>query len=128
MPVNQQEELFELKRIYPQYEEAGHIAVTTLESMLEPAFEIGEKFVKATKEMKPPGVIGPFGLQSVITPGPPKKEIIVFDVSPRMPGSPGIASTPYGNYLYGKNMSVGERVAMEIKEAIKLNSFAKILT
>src|SRR3989344_2935458 len=42
------------------YEEAGHIAVTILESMLEPAFEIGEKFVKATEQMVKPGVIGPF--------------------------------------------------------------------
>ncbi|KKQ90110.1 MAG: hypothetical protein UT12_C0002G0041 [Candidatus Curtissbacteria bacterium GW2011_GWC2_38_9] len=128
LPINQQEELFELKRIYPQYEEAGHIAVTTLESMLEPAFEIGEKFVKATKEMKPPGVIGPFGLQSVITPGPPKKEIVVFDVSPRMPGSPGISSTPYSGYLYGKNISMGRRVAMEIKKAVAIKRLSKIVT
>jgi len=67
-------------------------------------------------------------LQSIITAGPPKKDIVVIDISPRMPGSPGIASTPYGNYLYGKNISVGERVTMEIKEAIKINSFDKILS
>ena len=46
------------------YEEAGHIAVTILESMLEPAFEIGEKFVKATEQMVKPGVIGPLALQA----------------------------------------------------------------
>lgn len=111
-----------------QFEEAGHIAVTTLESLLEPAFEIGERFVKAARQVKPPGVIGPFSLQSVITPGPPKKEIIVFDVSPRMPGSPGIFATPYSGYLYGKNISMGRRVAMEIKEAIKKNQIKKITT
>lgn len=111
-----------------QFEEAGHIAVTILESMLEPAFGIGERFVKAAREMIPPGVIGPFSLQSVITPGPPKKEIIVFDVSPRMPGSPGIFATPYSSYLYGKSISMGGRVAMEIKEAIKKKKLNKILT
>ena len=116
------------KKINVKYEEAGHIAVTVLESMLEKAFELGEKFVKTSQKLFKPGIIGPFALQSIITAGPPKKDIVVIDISPRMPGSPGIASTPYGNYLYGKNISVGERVAMEIKEAIKLNSFAKILS
>lgn len=111
-----------------RYEEAGHTAVTVLESMLEPAFEIGEKFVKASEEMVKPGVIGPFALQAVITPGPPKKEIVVFDISPRMPGSPGISATPYSAYLYGKSISMGRRVAMEIKAAIKNNKLDKIIT
>jgi 5-formaminoimidazole-4-carboxamide-1-(beta)-D-ribofuranosyl 5'-monophosphate synthetase len=116
------------KKINVKYEEAGHIAVTILESMLEKAFELGEKFVKTSKKLFSPGIIGPFALQSIIIAGPPKKDIIVIDISPRMPGSPGISSTPYGNYLYGKNISVGERVAMEIKHATKINSFDKILS
>lgn len=111
-----------------KYEEAGHIAVTTLESLLEPAFELGERFVKASQEMFSPGIIGPFSLQAVVTPGPPKKEIIVFDVSPRMPGSPGIFATPYSGYLHGKQLSMGRRVAMEIKEAIAKKQLAKITT
>lgn len=116
------------KKIQVKYEEAGHIAVTVLESILEKAFELGEKFVKTSKELFAPGIIGPFALQSIITAGPPKKDIVVIDISPRMPGSPGISSTPYGNYLYGQPISVGQRVAMEISQAIKLNSFAKILS
>ena len=116
------------KKINIKYEEAGHIAVTVLESMLEKAFELGERFVKTSQKLFSPGIIGPFALQSIITAGPPKKDIVVIDISPRMPGSPGIAATPYGNYLYGQPISVGQRVAMEIKQAIKLNSFAKILT
>ena len=117
-----------LEKINVKYEEAGHIAVTVLESMLESAFEIGEKFVKAAKEMAAPGVIGPFSLQSVITPGPPKKEIVVFDVSPRMPGSPGISATPYTTYLYGHPVSMGRRIAMEIREAIVQNGLKEVAT
>ena len=111
-----------------KYEEASHTAVTVLESLLEDAFEMGERFVKATKELYKPGVIGPFGLQTMIIPGPPKKEIIVFDVSPRMPGSPGIFATPYSGYLYGQNISMGKRVAMEIKQAIEKGELERILT
>ncbi|HEX7542873.1 MAG TPA: DUF1297 domain-containing protein [Patescibacteria group bacterium] len=126
IPASYQNEVS--KKINIKYEEAGHIAVTVLESMLEKAFELGEKFVKTSRELFSPGIIGPFALQSIITAGPPKKDIVVIDISPRMPGSPGITATPYSGYLYERAVSVGQRVAMEIKEAIKLNSFAKILT
>jgi 5-formaminoimidazole-4-carboxamide-1-(beta)-D-ribofuranosyl 5'-monophosphate synthetase len=111
-----------------KYEEAGHVAVTVLESMLEMIYEAGEKFVAAAAEHYPPGVIGPFALQSIVTPGPPKKSFAVVDVSPRMPGSPGIAATPYGTYLYGHPMPVGDRIAMEIQEALEQDRLAEILT
>lgn len=125
LPAENQDQI---KNINLKFEEAGHIAVTALESMLESAFDMGEKFVVAAKEMFPPGVIGPFSLQSAITPGPPKKEIYVFDVSPRMPGSPGISATPYSNYLWGQSLSMGRRVAIEIKEAINKNKLKTITT
>lgn len=111
-----------------KYEEAGHIGVTILESMLERIYEIGERFVTTCKKLYPPGIIGPFALQSVITAGPPQKDIVVFDVSPRMPGSPGIAATPYSVYLFGQPVSMGRRIALEIKEAIKNNKLKSILT
>lgn len=117
-----------MDKVHLKYEEAGHIAVTSLESLLEPAYDAGERFIKACKKLFSPGAIGPFSLQSVITAGPPKKEIVVFDISPRMPGSPGIAATPYSRYLFGESLSMGDRVAMEIKEAIEKNQLNKITT
>ncbi|MCR4324531.1 MAG: DUF1297 domain-containing protein [Candidatus Curtissbacteria bacterium] len=128
LPASEQLSINDQQFFDIKYEEAGHIAVTTLESMLEGAFEAGEKFVAAAKNMYPPGVIGPFSLQSVITPGPPKKEIVVFDVSPRMPGSPGIFATPYSGYLFGQSISMGRRVAMEIKTAIRSGKLKKVTT
>jgi len=93
-------------------EEAGHIATTLTESMLEKAFDIGERFVEATREADPPGVIGPFALQCIIVAGPPK-EFVVYDVSLRIPGSPGTRYTPYSAYRWGRDVSMGERIAME---------------
>lgn len=126
IPAIYQEDV--LKKMTVKYEEAGHIAVTVLESMLEQIYKIGEDFIKASQKMFAPGVIGPFALQSIIVPGPPKKDIVVIDVSPRMPGAPGIFATPYNYYLYGKHMSVGERVAIEIKTAIQNKTLEKIVT
>lgn len=111
-----------------KFEEAGHIATTLTESMLSDVFEIGERFVETAKKFSPPGIIGPFALQAFVTPGPPKKEFVVFDISCRLPGSPGIATTPYSSYLWGRPVSMGERCAMEIKKAKEANALASVLT
>lgn len=126
LPVPAQEEA--LKRIEVTYKEMGHTAVTLPESLIEEAMDAGERFVKAARQYVSPGMIGPFGLQSLIRPVFPKLEIVVYDVAPRVPGSPGIFATPYSGYLHGFNMSMGRRVAMEIKDAIVKNQLSKITT
>jgi 5-formaminoimidazole-4-carboxamide-1-(beta)-D-ribofuranosyl 5'-monophosphate synthetase len=117
-----------LKHVEPKYIENGHQSITIKESLLEKAFEVGERFVTATKEIYAPGIIGPFALQGAVTAGPPKEEFVVFDVSMRIPGSPGTMFTPYTGYLYGENMSVGHRIAIEVKEAIKQGRLSDLVT
>lgn len=120
--------VFEALRNVPmRLEEAGHIAATLTESTLEKAFEMGERFVAAAKEANPPGVIGPFALQCIITAGPPK-EFVCYDVSLRIPGSPGTRYTPYSAYRWGRDVSVGERVAMELVMAREADRLDAVLT
>ncbi|MHB8153927.1 MAG: DUF1297 domain-containing protein, partial [Bacillati bacterium] len=108
-------------------EEAGHIAATLTESMLEEAFAMGERFVTAALTQLPPGVIGPFALQCVILAGPPK-EFVCYDVSLRIPGSPGTRYTPYSAYRWGRDVSVGERIAMELLFARDAGTLQTVLT
>jgi 5-formaminoimidazole-4-carboxamide-1-(beta)-D-ribofuranosyl 5'-monophosphate synthetase len=108
-------------------EEAGHIAATLTESMLEKAFDLGERFVHAAKEVDGVGVIGPFALQCVIVSGPPK-DFVVYDVSLRIPGSPGTRYTPYTAYRWGRDVSVGERIAMELVWARDQDRLKDVLT
>lgn len=128
LPGNLQSKILDDHHVEIKYEEASHTAVTILESLLEQAFAMGERFVTASKKFTPPGIIGPFALQSMIIAGPPKKEIVVFDVSPRFPGSPGITATPYSGYHFGSPVNVGRRIAMEIKEAISNNRLEEIIS
>ncbi len=120
-------QLFGVTEIPVRMEEAGHIATTLTESMLETAFELGERFVAAARAARPPGVIGPFALQCVIAAGPPK-EFVVYDVSLRIPGSPGTRFTPYSSYLWGRDVSVGERIGMEIVAARDRERLGDVLT
>ena len=108
-------------------EEAGHIATTLTESMLEQAYAMGERFVSAAREANPPGALGPFALQCVIVAGPPK-EFVVYDVSLRIPGSPGTRYTPYSAYRWGRDVSVGARIAMEVVMARDAGRLAEIVT
>lgn len=114
--------------IKPSYIETGHIAVTVKESLLEQAFFLAEKLVKGAKELVPPGIIGPFALQTSIICGPPAEKIVVYDISLRMPGSPGSIFTPYSLYHFDKPVSFGERIGMEIEMALKENLLSKITT
>jgi 5-formaminoimidazole-4-carboxamide-1-(beta)-D-ribofuranosyl 5'-monophosphate synthetase len=112
----------------PKMIETGHYSVTMKESLVEKAYEIGEKFVKTMEKEVKPGMIGPFALQGAVAAEDGKEEFVIFDVSMRIPGSPGTRFTPYSGYLYGDCLSYGERIAMEIHEAVDSDKLAEILT
>ncbi len=106
--------------------EIGHQGATIRESMLQKVFEIGIKFVEAARMEYPPGMIGPFALQGAVT---KEQEIVIFDVSPRVPGSPVLGTTsPYTKYAHGIPMSVGRRIALEIKEAAESGRLREVVT
>ncbi len=122
------EQIEALKHVAPKYIENGHQAVTIKESLIEKAYEAGEHFIKAITKHYPPGMIGPFALQGAITAGPPMEELYVFDVSMRIPGSPGTMFTPYSGYMYGENMSDGERIAREVRQALSEKQLEQLVT
>ena len=126
LPATEQIEV--LKHQKPKMVETGHVAVTIKESLIEKAFEIGQRFISATKREHPPGIIGPFALQGAVAAEDGREEIVIFDVSMRIPGSPGTMFTPYSGYLYGESMSYGERIALEIKKAADSNMLDFICT
>ena len=122
MPARQQMEFeSEVKHI-----EIGHTPASIRESMLEKVFELGDKFTAAVKREYPPGIIGPFSLQSVVS---TDFEIIVYDVSLRVHGNPIMATTsPYTKYNYGHTFGVGRRIAMELNKSISKNSLQNLVT
>ena len=122
LPAKQQLELdIDLQNI-----EVGHTPASIRESLLEKVITMGDKFVAAVKKEYPPGIIGPFSLQSVIT---KDLDMIVYDVSLRVPGNPILATTsPYTKYQYGQTFGIGRRIAMEIKTAKENDLLSKIVT
>ena len=122
------EQMAVLKHMKPRMVETGHVAVTMKESLIEKAFDIGEKFIALTKREIAPGLIGPFALQGAVAAEDGREEFVIFDVSLRIPGSPGTRFTPYSGYLYGDTLSYGERIAMEIRDAVSAGKLGMLLT
>jgi 5-formaminoimidazole-4-carboxamide-1-(beta)-D-ribofuranosyl 5'-monophosphate synthetase len=122
LPARQQLEIdIEIQNI-----EVGHTPASIRESLLEKVFEIGDKFATVVKGEYPPGIIGPISLQSIVT---LDLNLVVYDVSLRVPGNPIIATTsPYAKYYYGHTMGVGRRIAMEVKNAIIQERLTEIVT
>jgi 5-formaminoimidazole-4-carboxamide-1-(beta)-D-ribofuranosyl 5'-monophosphate synthetase len=109
--VNQLEMSIDLQNI-----EVGHTPASIRESLLDKVFKMGEKFVQCALREYPPGIVGPFSLQSVVT---VELDIIVYDVSHRVPGNPILATTsPYTKYKYGETFGVGRRIAKEIRHGL----------
>ncbi len=126
LPAPEQIEV--LKYMKPKMIETGHVACTIKESLIEKAYEIGDRFIALTQKEMEPGLIGPFALQGAVSAEDGREELVIFDVSLRIPGSPGTRFTPYSGYLYGESVSFGERIAMEIKKAVQQGSLDKLVS
>ena len=87
---------------------------------------MGEDVVKMSKEISPPGIIGPFCLETVIT---DDLKIFTFEISARIVAGSnvGIGTSPYAYLKYGEGMYMGRRIAREIKNAIASNKLEKVV-
>ncbi len=127
LPAPQQMTLLEGQQI-PEYTVCGHNSATLRESLLEGAFELAEKYVKATQKHYSPGIIGPFCLQTCVD---KDLNFYIYDVAPRIGGGTNVHMSvghPYGNTLWRRNMSTGRRLAMEVRRAVAADRVAEIVT
>lgn len=122
------QQLSVLEHEQPKMIETGHYAVTMKESLVEKAYAIGEKFVAVMEREVAPGMIGPFALQGAVVAEDGREEFVVFDVSMRIPGSPGTKFTPYSSYLFGDSLSYGERIGIELRSAINSGRLAELVS
>ncbi|HEV2428457.1 MAG TPA: formate--phosphoribosylaminoimidazolecarboxamide ligase family protein, partial [Thermoplasmata archaeon] len=127
LPAAQQLALAETERI-PQYTVVGHGTLTVRESLLEEVFRLGERFVDVARDRYPPGILGPFCLQTCLDrDGRPT----IFDVAARIGGGTNIhlgVGHPYGNALWRAPMSSGRRIAVEIRRALDEGRLSEIVT
>ena len=95
------------------YTVTGNEPVIVRESLLPEVLRMGARTVERSMELFPPGMIGPFSLETIFSPG---KGFTVFEISARIVAGTNLypMGSPYSAYLYKEPMSTGRRIAREI--------------
>ena len=113
-------------------EEIGHFGVTMRESQKPLAYHSAARFLDVCKKAYSPGLFGPFALQGAIAYDPEdpegkKLDFFVFDVSPRIPGSPGIGPTsPEMRRLFLKYRSMISDLKLKVQNFESVLDFSML--
>lgn len=146
LPIDVQQKI---KKV-PSFEVTCHLVMSLRESLLKDVHKYADAFLFATRQHESPGIIGAWCLQTLITwskiPGPaieyglydvPKEKEaymhvpVTQDVALRHGGGTNVhmgIGSQYANVKYGRRMSMGDRIALEIKRASKTRTLEQIVT
>lgn len=150
MPAEVQTKVDFTKAKYPlTFEVTAHSPISLRESLLKEVHEFANKFLLAAKALEPPGIIGPWCLQTLITwqeiSGVTGIQLGLYDSGERVfkhwPVTQDVAlrhgggtnthmgiGSQYANAKRKGIVSMGDRIAMEIRRAIGLGKLDEIVT
>jgi len=113
--------------IEPSFIVVGNIPMVLRESLLYKVYDYGLRFVKVTRKVLPPGIIGPFCLEGIIE---DDLNIKIFEFSGRIVAGTNlyIQGSPYSFLYWDETMSTGRRIAREIKLAIERGELNSVVT
>ncbi|HSB50683.1 MAG TPA: formate--phosphoribosylaminoimidazolecarboxamide ligase [Nitrosopumilaceae archaeon] len=111
----------------PSFNVIANSPLVLRESLLDEVYSMGERFVEASKRLVNPGMNGPFCIEGVYGENGKFK---TFEFSARIVAGTNIFmnGSPYSFLLYNEPMSMGRRIAREVKEAVSSNQLEKIVT
>jgi len=166
LPVEVQRKIEE--RMNPSFEVTFHALISIRESLIKDVLKVANQFLLALAEHEPPGIIGAWCLQTLVTWERPSKynytPTIKMDVTlgtePKKPEDYGLYDVPedeepyihipvtqdvalrhgggtnvhmgiggqYSNVKYNRIMSMGDRIALEIKRAMERGMLHLLVT
>jgi 5-formaminoimidazole-4-carboxamide-1-(beta)-D-ribofuranosyl 5'-monophosphate synthetase len=111
----------------PSYTVIGNIPLVLRESLLDEVYKMGESFVQAAEHLVPPGMPGPFCLEGIYD---SEGKFTTFEFSARIVAGTNLYlnGSPYSGLLYDEPMSMGRRIAREVKIAKKKGKLNKVVT
>ncbi len=111
----------------PSFNVIGNSPLVLRESLLQDVYDMGENFVEASRRTVSPGMNGPFCIEGVYD---ENAKFTSFEFSARIVAGTNIYmdGSPYYSLLFNESMSMGKRIAREIKIAAETNQLDKITT
>jgi 5-formaminoimidazole-4-carboxamide-1-(beta)-D-ribofuranosyl 5'-monophosphate synthetase len=112
---------------FPSFNVIANSPLVLRESLLSEVYSMGERFVEASNKLVPPGMNGPFCIEGVYD---ANGKFFSFEFSARIVAGTNmyIEGSPYSSLLYDVPMSMGRRIAREVKNANTSNQLDKIVT
>jgi len=111
----------------PSFNVIGNSPLVLRESLLDEVYKMGENFVEAAKRIVAHGMNGPFCIEGVYD---DNAKFTSFEFSARIVAGSNIYmdGSPYYSLLFNETMSMGKRIAREVKNASESNQLDKITT
>ncbi|MFQ5980001.1 MAG: formate--phosphoribosylaminoimidazolecarboxamide ligase [Candidatus Heimdallarchaeota archaeon] len=111
----------------PSFTVVGNLPAILRESLLEDYLQMGIAFSQAVKRKLGTELIGPFCLETIVD---PELRIWTFEFSGRIVAGTNIyiPHSPYSYLLFGKEMWMGRRIALEIRESLERNQLRLVCT
>ncbi len=111
----------------PSFNVIANSPLVLRESLLDNVYTMGENFVEASGKLVPPGMNGPFCIEGVYD---QDGQFKVFEFSARIVAGTNmyVNGSPYTTFIYDEPMSMGRRIAQEIKKAEEQNKIDVIVT
>ena len=111
----------------PSFNVIANSPLVLRESLLDNVYTMGENFVEASAKLVPPGMNGPFCIEGVYD---QDTQFKVFEFSARIVAGTNmyVNGSPYTTFMYNEPMSMGRRIAREIKNAEEQNKIDVIVT
>ncbi len=111
----------------PSFNVIGNSPLVLRESLLDEVYTMGENFVEAAKRIVAPGMNGPFCIEGVYD---ENAKFTSFEFSARIVAGSNIYmdGSPYYSLLFNETMSMGKRIAREVKNATETNQIDKVTT
>ena len=111
----------------PSFNVIGNSPLVLRESLLDEVYTMAENFVKASAKLVPPGMNGPFCIEGVYD---ENAQFSAFEFSARIVAGTNIFmnGSPYTTLIFDEPMSMGRRIAREIKQANEKNELNNITT
>lgn len=111
----------------PSFNVIANSAMVLRESLLQRVYEMGDSFVDAAAKLAPPGMNGPFCIEGVYD---ENAKFTAFEFSARIVAGTNIymEGSPYSTLLYNEPMSMGRRIAREVRTAEDQGRADEVLT
>lgn len=115
-----------IDEVDPTFVVTGNIPVVVRESLVPKIMEMGVSVVESSEGLFPPGINGPFCIETTCTDG---LEFVAFEISARIVAGTNlyIQGSPYSQLLYKEPMSTGRRISREISTAVEEDLLERII-